>query len=296
MSASPVRVHIRIEDISTQLFSTGTAYANQAKTIYLWSVFFKVDGTTVQVNSSLSLQGTATVVGTPGNQGDLPGGVSAVYSAVERTPIPPALGDYVTTLAPIPVAGTSFTGGGVMGYALILIFQNGTPASAVADGHQALNGAIQQGLDGVIPTLGIQNESITQADVSNITNQVAGAVTNAIKNGLSVWDKLGTVLDDEFQDSLIGNAFQYFTYGQLTASPPQLVKIPLNASITVSPPGYNGSPLYVFTFEGTVVADQSPYSLRQVMAFLGDAPTAGVRAAMGSSFNSSVVAWINKAL
>jgi len=296
MSASPVRVHVRIKDIATQLFSTGTAYAGQAKTIYLWSVFFKVDGATVKVNSSLNLQGTATVVGTPGDQGDLPGGVSAAYGATEKTPVPSALGDYETNLAPIPVEGTSFTAGGVMGYVLVLIYQNGTPASAVADGHKALNNAIQQGLDGIIPTLGVSNQTITQADVSNVANQVSGAVTEAVKNGLSVWDKLATGLNDEFQDSLIGNAIQYFTYGQLTASPPRLVAIPLSSSITVSPPGYDGSPLYVFTFEGTAVADQPPYSLKQVMAFLGDAPATGVRAAMGSSFDPSVVAWIKKAL
>ena len=296
MSASPVRVHIRIQDIATQLFSTGTAYASQAKTIYLWSVFFKVDGTTVQVNSSLNLQGTATVVGTPGDQGDLPGGVSALYGVDETTPVSSALGDYETKLVPITVPGTSFIVGGIIGYVAILIFQNNTPANVVAAGHQALNSAIQQGLDSVIPTLGIKNQNITQADITNIENQVTAALTNAIKNSLSFWDKLGTVLNDEFQDSFIGNAFQYFTYSQLVASPPKLVEIPLNSSITVSPPGYGGSPLYIFTFDGKMVADQPPFSLRQVLTFLGHAPPTGVRALMGSSITPSLVAWIDKVL
>ena len=39
---------------------------------YLWTVFFKIDGDTAVVNTSFTLQGSATVVGTPGNHGDLP--------------------------------------------------------------------------------------------------------------------------------------------------------------------------------------------------------------------------------
>jgi hypothetical protein len=296
MSAVPLRVRINLNDITTQLFSTGTAYVAQAKTIYLWTVFFKVDGATVQVNSSLKLQGTGTVVGTPGNQGDLPGGVSASYYVAETTPIPSALGDYATTLVPIPVSDSGLTVGGIIGYVLILIYQNDTPANAVAAAHQALNSGIQQGLDNTIPTLGATDQTITQADISNVENQVIAAVTTAIKNNLSIWEKLGTVLNDEFQDSLIGNALQYFTYGQLTASPPALVEIPLNTAISVNPPGYDGSPLYVFTFNGKVVADQSPFSLRQIVTFLGHAPPTGVRAVMGSSFTSSLLAWIEGVL
>src|ERR1700681_2403647 len=107
MSAVPLRTHIRLENLSRQgnlnVDATGDASGNMIGTagavvsvdltpIYLWSVFFKVDGATVTVNSALKLQGTATVVGTVGNQGDLPGGLNSDG----KTPIPSVLGDCVT--------------------------------------------------------------------------------------------------------------------------------------------------------------------------------------------------------
>jgi hypothetical protein len=296
MSAVPLRVHIRLKNIVTQLFSGGTSYVTQAKTLYLWTVFFKVDGSTVQVNSSLKLQGTGTVVPTPGNQGDLPGGISASPYLNESTPIPSALGDYVTELVPIPVSGTSLAVGGVIGYAVILLYQEDTPASAVEAGHQALNSSLQQGLDNLIPTLGATNQTITQADVQNITNQILAAVQSAVKNNLSLAEKLGTLLNDEFQDSPGGNTVVYFTESQLAASPPQ--GIPLNSSNSAitewdTPTGSAPTPQYTFTFSGTVVADPLPFSLRRILTGLGHAPPAGVRAVMGSAFTPSLLAWIN---
>ena len=38
---------------------------------YLWTVFFMIDGSTVSVSSSLTLDGTATVAFTPGSHGNL---------------------------------------------------------------------------------------------------------------------------------------------------------------------------------------------------------------------------------
>ena len=297
MSVVPLRVHVRLENIVTQLFSSGTAYVAQAKTLYLWSVFFKVDGSTVQVNSKLQLQGTATVVPTPGNQGDLPGGISASPYLNESTPIPSAMGDYVTKLVPIPVSISGIGPvGGVIGYAVILLYQEDTPASAVAAGHQALNSSLQQGLNNVIPTLGATNQDITQTDVHNITNQVLAAVKSAVKNNLSLLEKIGTLLNDEFQDEPAGNAVVYFTESQLAASPPQ--GIPLNSSNSAiteydTPPGSAPTPQYTFTFSGSVVADPLPFSLRRILIGLGHPPPVGVRAVMGSAFTSSLLAWIN---
>src|SRR5271156_1779729 len=100
MSAVPIRTHLRVENIVTHLTSTGTSFINPP--IYLWSVFFKIDGTTTHVDlmgiTGWKLQGTATVVGTPGNQGDLPGGVLASFFQDETTVIPSSLGNFVTNL------------------------------------------------------------------------------------------------------------------------------------------------------------------------------------------------------
>ena len=50
------------------------------------------------------------------------------------------MGDYVTTLAPfsIPALGGAKVGGMIVGWLGILLYQQDTPADAVAAGHQAL--------------------------------------------------------------------------------------------------------------------------------------------------------------
>jgi len=294
MSAVPVRTHVRVENISTHLTSTGTSFANPP--IYLWSVFFKVDGDKAQVDvkqvspPSWNLQGAATVAGTPGDQGDLPGGVRASYYVDEKTVIPAPLGDYVTTLAPFPVsAGSGFTVGGmIVGWLGILLYQQNTPADVVTAGHQALDGAVLQALNNVIPTITNKNQTITQGDISNAVTLIQTQVTNAIINALSFGDKLRTVLNTEFQDSFVGNALAYFTDSQLLGSPPQ--GIPLKYSFNWG--GKLDPRLYTFTFNGTVVADQHPFSLRRILTGLGHAPPADVRKVMGAHVTPSLLAWI----
>ena len=72
---------------------------------YLWTVFFKIDGDTTLVNSALNLQGSATVIGTPGNHGDLP---NHDVDAGENVAIPAALGETVGWWAGFGAAGASW--------------------------------------------------------------------------------------------------------------------------------------------------------------------------------------------
>ncbi len=296
MGAARIRTHVRVENISTHLSSTGTAFINPP--IYLWSVFFKIDGTAAHVNvisaTSWNLQGTATVVPTPGNQGDLPGGVRASFYLDEETVIPSSMGNYVTTLAPFPVPAISgFTVGGmIVGWLGILVYQQNTPADAVAAGHQALNGGLQQELNKVISTITNKNQTITQADVSNAESLIKSQVIAAITDALSLGDKLRTkYLNTEFQDTFAGTALQYFTDSQLSTSPPE--GIPIKSPIDWG--GKLDPLLYVFTFNGTVVADAFPFSLRRILTGLGHVPPLSVRAAMGSSVTRSLLAWIEAA-
>ena len=67
---------------------------------YLWTVFFKIDGDTSSVARDFKLQGTATVVTTPGNHGNLP---NHDVDAGEDVPVPTAIGNFMTRLKPIPL-------------------------------------------------------------------------------------------------------------------------------------------------------------------------------------------------
>jgi len=289
MSAVSIRTNLRVENILTQLTSTGTSFINPP--IYLWSVFFKIDGTTAKVvlaGAGWKLQGGATVVGTPGNQGDLPGGIRASFFQEETTAIPSSLGNFVTTLVPFPAPIVGSAGGMIVGWLGILLYQQDTPADAVAAGHEALNGAVLQALNNVIPTITNANQTITPGDISSAENLIRTQVVNAIINSLSFWDKLGTVLNDTFQDTYVGLGLQYFTDSQLLASPAEGLTI----KSAVKWGGTDDPNLYTFTFNGTVLADSPPFSLRRIMTGIGHAPPVSLRAVTGPAGVRSLLAWM----
>jgi hypothetical protein len=69
MGVAPMHVKMQLNKLSASFF--GNSPSKDSDPAYLWVVFFKIDGDSASVNSSLQLQGTATVVPMPGNHGDL---------------------------------------------------------------------------------------------------------------------------------------------------------------------------------------------------------------------------------
>jgi len=177
---------------------------------YLWTVFFKIDGDTARVDSSFKLQGTATVVGTPGDHGDLK---VAEVDAGNDVAVPSAIGHFETTLKPIPTPIPGLTVGGILGCVVILMEEDSTPADAVAQGHAALNKAMQDGLNGLIPTLAMSG---TNPDTAAFEANVMAAVTSAIAGNVNFFDVVwGYVSFGNGQDDLIGTGHAFFPHSQL---------------------------------------------------------------------------------
>ena len=179
---------------------------------YLWTVFFKVDGTTTSVTPELRLTGRATVVGRPGNQGDLP---NHDVDDGEIITVPAALGAWSTRLCPIPLQepiGTFREVGGVIGVVMVLLEEDNTPASAIAKGHRALDRAVRQALDALIPTLGFGHQEPTPEEIAALTRRVSQAVESAIRDDVSVWDWLGALGN---MDDRIGSAVVQFGHDAL---------------------------------------------------------------------------------
>lgn len=168
---------------------------------YLWAVYFKVDGETVVVNSdgpaSPFLQGPPVVVGTPGNHGDL--GTSDVDEG-DTMAIPAIIGEFHTTMTPIqlttPLLGVESVGG-LLGCIVVLMEEDNTSASAIAQGHDALDSSVRDRIADVMATL---------------SDKVADAVKDAIGEGVSVLSWIGGFgnMDDE-----IGSAVFRFSHSQL---------------------------------------------------------------------------------
>lgn len=280
----PVRVHVRLETLLSNVASGTPGVVLYP--VYLWSIFFKIDGATVKVNSSFKLQGTATFVPTLGDHGDLPG--SPTGSGV--TPIPASLGDFVTILEPIPVPSLSTTTGGVVGYAEVLMQQLDTPDGDIPPGHQALNDAVQKGLNNLIPTLGATQTQPSPAEIKGIEKQAASAVIGAVTKALGIGYKLLTFFGLQQQDNPWGNVVNYYTTDQLVASGPKGISIHDEILGYDASTQSGGVPLY--TFLGTVVADPLPLSMRRILTGIGHPPPVSVRQVMGGSFTASLLAWI----
>ena len=186
---------------------------------YLWTVFFKVDGDTLVVNSdgpiAPFLQGAPTVIGTPGNHGNL--GTTDVDEG-DDVGIPAIIGEYRTIMKPIPLT-TPILGlsevGGMVGCILVLMEEDNTSNSAIALGHEALDRTVRDKLAEVLGTLSISKSEPSDEDIAALTDQIGSAVESAIGHGVSVFDWIAGFgnMDDQ-----VGSALFKFSHKQLEES------------------------------------------------------------------------------
>src|SRR5215468_8222407 len=95
MALNLIRVNLELDTL--KCYDEGDGWGSAEP--YLWTVFFKVDGSTVHVTDSFTLSGPPTVETTPGSHGNL--GDTDV-DAGDTLTIPSAIGEYETILSPIP--------------------------------------------------------------------------------------------------------------------------------------------------------------------------------------------------
>jgi hypothetical protein len=310
MAIVPVKAHITIDNIQFQYNGSGH-YFNP---LYLWTVFFKIDGDTTFVDATdFKLHGTATLVDTPGNHGDLPGTASGNWSTGAYTstsyqttlnfPVPATLGDWSTLVTPIPLKSANGTttpiAPGVAGCLAILMSNDGLPDDDIPPGHDALNSTVQTQINNLIPTLGATNQQVTQAQISAIAQQVIQAVTAAIKNSVSFGTKIAVLFGAENPDAEWGNAVFQFAAGNndcqpgsadLACSPP--AGVPLAAQPISENDGYE---TYSFTFQGKVTGDPLPLSTKRLLTRLGQPSLRKAMSATTVSFSpgDSANAWAN---
>jgi hypothetical protein len=183
---------------------------------YLWTVFFKVDGDSLVVNSdgpaAPFLQGVPTVVSTPGNHGNL--GTGSVDEG-DNVSVPAIIGEYRTILKPIPLTtpiGSIDEVGGMIGCIAVLMEEDDTPAAAIARGHEALDRNVRDELTAVLGTLSVSNQEPSEEDITAMTDRIGDAVKQSIKDGVSVLDWIVAFgnMDDQ-----IGSAVFRFSHSQL---------------------------------------------------------------------------------
>ncbi len=172
---------------------------------YLWTVFFKIDGDTASLTESLTLSGTATVVGTPGSHGNL--GTSDV-DAGDNVSIPAAIGQWDTLLKPIPVPASLKPlvddVAGVVGVVCILMEEDNVSDAGANAGHAALNGAVQSALDDVVATTSFSHQQPTDEEMAAYKAAIMQAVKDAIQNEQNFFENVWSWLN---ADDQIGSEF-----------------------------------------------------------------------------------------
>jgi hypothetical protein len=150
---------------------------------YLWTVFFKVDGTTTSITSSLNLAGTATVAFTPGSHGNL--GDTDV-DAGDDVGIPGELGQWHTQLVPIavppPFNSVAADVGGVVGVVVVLMEEDNVSDDGAEAGHQALNNAVTSAINQIVATRTVSNQDVTDEEIAGFESAIESAVSDAIQN------------------------------------------------------------------------------------------------------------------
>jgi len=180
---------------------------------YLWTVFFKIDGVTVSLTESLMLSGNGTIYTTPGSHGNLD---DNSVDAGDTVAIPSDIGEWVTTLVPIPVPDSlsSLTEplGGIIGVVCILMEEDNVSDDGAEAGHRALNNAVQNAINQIISSRSLSNQDVSEEDLEDFEDDIESAVSRAIRNQQNVFENIWSGLN---KDDTIGTRVFFFEHDTL---------------------------------------------------------------------------------
>jgi len=200
MARNLIRVSLELDSIKCHDEGDGLGSAEP----YLWTVFFKVDGSTVQVTDSLTLSGSPTVETTPGSHGNL-GGDNDVDEG-DTVTIPAAIGEFETILSPIPVpeslSSLAEDIGGVVGVVAVLMESDNVTDDGAEAGHAGLNNAVQSAIQEIINTRSFTNQDITEGEIQAFTDSIGAKVEAAIREEQNFFENVWSWLNP---DDMIGS-------------------------------------------------------------------------------------------
>lgn len=208
MALNNIRVNLELDRIHVHDEGDGLGSAEP----YLWSVFFKVDGETIQVTDALRLSGRPIVHTTPGSHGNL-GNRDADEGDIIT--IPEAVGEWSTTMQAIPSSssvGREF--GGVVGVIVVMMEEDNVSDDGAEAGHAGLDAAVRAALQRIIDTRTITNQDVTEEEINQLTAAIGSAVEAAIVNQQNVFENLWSWLNPDDQ---IGSKVFMFTHDELNA-------------------------------------------------------------------------------
>ncbi len=180
---------------------------------YLWTVFFKIDGSTVSLTEALTLDGNGTLHTTPGSHGNLD--VSSVDDG-DTVSIPSDIGEWNTMLEPIPVPDSLSSLvdplGGVIGVVCILMEEDNVSDDGAEAGHNALNNAVENAINQIIATRSFSNPNVSDEDLEDFEGDIKSAISGAIQDQQNFFENIWSWLN---KDDTIGSKVFFFDHDTL---------------------------------------------------------------------------------
>jgi hypothetical protein len=212
MALNPLSVQIVLDDVVCR--DEGDGWGNAEP--YLWTIFFKVDGHTASITPDLKLSGTALTHPTPGSHGNL---LDKDVDAGDVVSIPAAIGQWETTLDPIPLpapySALTPSVSGVVGVICVLMEEDNVSDDGAEAGHAALNNAVQAQLNSIVNSRTFSSPDVTEADIDQVKNAAGQAVADAIKKQQNVFENVWSWLNPDDQ---IGATAFMFKHSDLQAN------------------------------------------------------------------------------
>jgi hypothetical protein len=209
MARNILRVNLELDRIHVHDEGDGLGSAEP----YLWSVFFKVDGSTISVTDSLELGGSPVIHTTPGSHGNL--GTDDADEG-ENITIPAAIGEWETEMRAIPgppsLASLNLEFGGVVGVVLVMMEEDNVSDDGAAAGHTALNNAVRTALQKIVDTRSISNQDVSEEELDQFTGSIGAAVEAAIVNQQNAFENLWSWINP---DDTIGTKVFMFNHDEL---------------------------------------------------------------------------------
>lgn len=184
---------------------------------YLWTVFFKIDGSGVRVTEALKLSGNAVVEPTPGSHGNL--GDNDV-DAGDDVRIPSAIGEWKTLLRPIPVPDSIKPLvddlPAVVGVVCVLMEEDNVSDAGAEAGHNALNSGVAAALEKIIATRSFSNPDIKPQEIDQYLDAVAAGVSAAVEDEQGFFENIWSWLN---ADDTIGSKVFYWKQDDIFPAP-----------------------------------------------------------------------------
>ena len=183
---------------------------------YLWTLFFSIDSSTIQLTENFRLAGEAFFKFSEGSHGNLD---NETVKSGEAVAIPGDIGHWQAAPHPIKVPFFNYSIPGMIGVVVVLMMERNVTEAGAEAGHKALNDFVQKAVNQAIGEFDVK-----EIDVENIqpsikeyfarktevlVEGVEDAVKDAIVKSQNIFQNLWAFID---QDELVG--YQVWDYNQ----------------------------------------------------------------------------------